>query len=282
MDPGPDPHDILSPCDLSKPFGARVKVEGLDDLNALGPAYPYDLSRPSLTTDELTIVVTAGPTAQGGTAYIATRSTVTGAFGNLQPLVYLVGQDYGTATPSNFTISGDGLTLYFMKLDRVSDATTFEWATRQTRDDLFTLEQPPGHSLPNAGDPNTTADLFLSADAMSLYYYSDALTFGKVEGIYQDDWSSSGWGYRRLVRAKAQAPVVSADGLMLYFTDYANPNYISIASRATTTDAFTSAAPIPELSDPIEPGWLSSDGCRLYFVGVDGAGDRAFVARRGR
>jgi hypothetical protein len=81
------------------------------------------------------------------------------------------------------------------------------------------------------------------------------------------------------------APVISADGLEIFFGRGASGNYdIYSARRTTTADPFGIAAPVTELVhegglDRDLPGWLSPDGCRLYFSAGGSAQDLYYADR---
>jgi hypothetical protein len=68
------------------------------------------------------------------------------------------------------------------------------------------------------------------------------------------------------VGAGVGAPVLSADGLTLYYRDVAM-NIAGIA-RKTVTGAFIDAANVDELNSTEEdaPGWLSPDECVMYLL----------------
>lgn len=82
---------------------------------------------------------------------------------------------------------------------------------------------------------------------------------------------------------EAGSPVISADGLTLFFAHSTptNPYSIFVATRANTTDQFGMGTAIPNIGNwaHSRPSWLSPDGLRLYFHAGD-AGSRLYVAER--
>jgi hypothetical protein len=67
-----------------------------------------------------------------------------------------------------------------------------------------------------------------------------------------------------------RAPVVSSDGLRLYFASdrVGSMGYdIYLSSRARKVEPFGAPAPIAELNTPAleQPDWISPDECTLYF-----------------
>ncbi|WP_394844360.1 hypothetical protein LZC95_45825 [Pendulispora brunnea] len=89
------------------------------------------------------------------------------------------------------------------------------------------------------------------------------------------------------------SPVLSADGLVAFFgssqsisdggTDAGPPRFrIWTASRKSTSDRFPLPTLVAELMSSADqwPTWLSSDGCRLYFVSARGGAQLVYVAAR--
>ena len=83
------------------------------------------------------------------------------------------------------------------------------------------------------------------------------------------------------------APVVSADGLALYFRSHrpaelAGDN-IYVARRASTGDAWGPAALVEAVNSDAgeEPSWLSVDGCRLYLTSDRSGNADVYLATRG-
>lgn len=65
-------------------------------------------------------------------------------------------------------------------------------------------------------------------------------------------------------------PVLSSNGLTLYFTRADNPSaphLIYMARRADVGSPFGAPAPVPELNvaTQVQALWLSDDACRLYI-----------------
>ena len=73
------------------------------------------------------------------------------------------------------------------------------------------------------------------------------------------------------VEASETAPMLSADGLYLYFASDRpggkGKHDVYVASRADTEASFGPAAPVHEVNSPEDdfPSWISADHCRLYL-----------------
>jgi hypothetical protein len=85
------------------------------------------------------------------------------------------------------------------------------------------------------------------------------------------------------------SPVVSEDGLVLYFasnrTDGAQAKGLRdvwVSTRATTKDPFGLPRNVGELNTPTDesPNWLSADGCRLYIGRANGPSTDFLIAVR--
>jgi hypothetical protein len=72
-----------------------------------------------------------------------------------------------------------------------------------------------------------------------------------------------------------ESPVISADGLTLYFFSKRAPAGVWRATRTAVGAAFDAPAPIPELGavGSNHPSWISDDQCELYFQRMVPAGD---------
>jgi len=81
--------------------------------------------------------------------------------------------------------------------------------------------------------------------------------------------------------------VLSADELQAIITrGGGNPTLLFYASRATTSDGFSTPTPITELNAfaAATASWMSADGCSVYFdAEPDGSANyEIFVATRGK
>jgi hypothetical protein len=264
-----DGPDILSPCDLTKPFGPAFVVEGLGSGTA-----------PSLTPDELTIYF-SGPTGTGDnrfTILMATRTTLNGAFSSpvnaFRPWT-------GSVYPSGYnpSVTSTGLGLYFddWGANRAHISYVIKTTLEEPFDDLkSTYAFEPGL----VGNP---VGPYISATGRELYYMEEF-----KGGIWRRTAGDGGWVQpERLVELEVDgfhpgSPVISVDGLTLYFGGYVGSErgQIWMATRSTDKETFDAPHAVAELYTPdgASPGWLSPDSCRLYFTGTE----HIRVARRGR
>lgn len=262
-------------CDLSKPFDPPVALAG--PINSAS----FEVA-PSLMKNELAIVFqrTVGP--EGGSMMLATRTSVDVPFGEPVELTALA---QGLDAIQQPTMTSDGLLLFFIGL-RGPDAAIYtasraspagEFTNRRRADELrwsgnvsFPALTPNGAELwfsvdPGVGDPR---HFFRSLrDNLGSYSVSSPVN--------------------ELTSPLSEAGIAfSEDGLTIYFgSERAGGQGLSdvwTASRPSMGAPFGPATVVQELNAPGDdyPGWLSADGCRLYF-GSDRSGDGdIFVATR--
>lgn len=168
------------------------------------------------------------------------------------------------------TLSADGLTLWF-GLILSGGLEQLAYATRPSQNNAFgsgTLASGPLRSNTWEGNPH------LSANQLALYFYSarnnDDL------GLFRATRGSSGGTFDQVVElttvnstATEQLPWVTADERTLYFvSDRAGSRDIWKATRAQTTDAFSSPTPVAELNTSGDEGKISltSDGLVAIFA----------------
>lgn len=262
-------------CDLSKPFSPPVALPG--PVNSAS----FELA-PSLTANELTIIFqrTVGP--EGGSIMLATRASTDAPFGEPRELTALAAGLVGVQQP---TMTADGLLMFFVGVTS-SDA------------DLFTASR----ASPSAEFTNRRAAIEVSSNASesfpSLTPDGAELWFSSEPGVGQprhfvrsvrDNLGSYGVasGVSELTSTKSEAGIAfSADGLTIYFGSERDGGKgdvdIYTARRQTLNAAFGPATPVAELNTGSAeyPGWLSADGCRLYFASDRSNNSDLFVASR--
>jgi len=79
-----------------------------------------------------------------------------------------------------------------------------------------------------------------------------------------------------------RSPVVRSDELVIYFTSDRGgqgTRHLWVATRTSKLVPF--GAPVPSITLPVGPTWLSNDGCTLYSY-YEGAGTRGdvYVSRK--
>lgn len=269
------------PCDLTKPFGERTKVLGLQ-----GDSFIYG----TLTPDELTIYLQGpGTNPKSHSAiYIATRATRADAFATPTPFTPANSSDPNVDTFDQ-ALSRDGKTLYFREDVNAADGGLLTTTIYKTTND-----PQNGWSSPVAIEDGDTILGLAVAPSGTIY-----------TGRYQDETTEFDLAFQRPTAAKYSLitalnspgydafPVVSPDELTLFFGSNragADPNGfetmdIYVVKRATASDDFSQAALVPELNTDFyeTPDWISADGCRMYFTAARNATDellREFVAER--
>jgi hypothetical protein len=185
------------------------------------------------------------------------------------------------AWDSESSISADGLELYFAS-DRTGGIGGYDlWVTRRA-----TTNDPwgePANLGPNINTSIDDTDVCISADGLSLYIES----YRNGGNGRNDLWvanramTSDPWG--ELVNlgstvntsASDGAPSISADGLVLFFSDHPNPRSggygstdIWMMRRSTTSEPWgepTNLGPRVNSSSNDQGPNISSDGSTLYF-----------------
>jgi len=269
----PSPVPINAVCDHSKPFEPPVLI----DLDAPGPV--RQAYNPWLSRDELTMYF-----AGAGGIYVSTRPELSAPF--LAPeLVPGLGTFVGRPA-----LTGDELTIYFEYLPG-GFGTRVAYSTRPSVDDPWTA---PADFL--GGPLSTAADggPFVTVAGDVLYFHSQRA--GDL-GIFRTEHLDAGWSFPVAVGGISspyadQNPVVSDDELTIFFaSDRPDPAAtggfdIWVATRRSPGDDFDPPSLVPELNSiAFEfPGWLSPDGCRLYFDSSGGLGsggaEKIYVASR--
>lgn len=258
----------LPKCDVAKPFGAPTQI----------PELSTTASSPSLSDDELTVIYSDKSISDPGTVTLfeARRANFKAPFGKPTELSALHVTGYREESPR---IAADGLSVLFASnrpggtgtsaisgfylAERTSGAAPFQV--------LGMLDIP---TIVGSGTEFTKATPFLTRDGLELWFQRLA-----SDPIQDAIWSASisaagdiGSPVERLVDAEATAfaPILSNDGLSLYYTvndGAASGLNVWRAERAATNAPFTRAAKIVELSSTGDD-WLwhiSADGCRAYL-----------------
>lgn len=276
-----DDLDRAPPCASTSPFGFPI---------AIPLAFRDNDRRPTLTADERILVVGRGTFDFAKRLFTATRTN--GTFGDLTPVFPTRGGPlpaYSNQAPS---ISADGLTLYFLANVPAScgalNPKCFKLHITQRAATTTSFEEPiaitPGFA--DVDLAGSTGSPSLSADGQTLYY-------DLKSEIHRRVWSGTEWIADETLReiGEAHDPAISADGRTLFFArSNGDHDLIWSAARAVPQGPFGQPRRVEELVPPISltniPGWVSPDGCRLYFSrhltasAATGAG--IFVAERGR
>jgi Tol biopolymer transport system component len=134
-------------------------------------------------------------------------------------------------------------------------------------------------------------DPYLSQDGTRIYYAEGDSEAGQYQlRVAARSDTSQPFGAPSTIGIDARSPVLSADGLTLYYGDVAGREKIFVKTRTTTGGAFGGGKIIDELEIKLDSGilnqlptGLSSDGCTLYFVSTRaGKAYNAYRATRGK
>lgn len=251
-------------CDPAKPFTDIRQVPGVDTAD-------FD-ETPSLSPDELVLYFASNrqsPGTANGDIYVATRASRDDTFGPASPVAAVnTGDDErGPA------ISADGLSLFFHSSRNIGVGTSY---------DLFVSRRPS--TAANFGAPvalgpeiNTVAIETApvpSVDGQALYFNRTANNSSSTY-LWRATLGPTGFGSPVMVdeldTGDAMNATLSADGLTIYFTSNraggVGSGDIWVATRANTSKPFgqiTDVGAINSISAELT-GWISPDGCRLYF-----------------
>lgn len=294
----PGPTDASAPprCDPEAKFGAPEKLELPNEF--------FYANAPRLLPDERTLVFAGRTAANTDTRlYVAMRKTADGAF-SIPSLVPFV--DYPTASfgDGEGWLSPDGLTLFFASTRHLLDAgeagATFDFdlfrATRGSASEPFA---PPTRldalSLPVHLDTAPSLD---SQGAVGVFGSNRSKYSGGVEGRRQlfsfTVAPDGGVGAPEVLPAVQEQdeqlwPALSPDGRRLFFA-LRLPNdplpRMVYADRPSLDAGFATVEYVfPQSGDASvedRPGWISPDGCRLYFARGSGLEFALYMTERGK
>jgi hypothetical protein len=254
------------PCDPAWPFSI---IEPIRELNGAG-----DDEGPRLTPDELVIYYTSRPgLGQPYQIFSARRANRNDTFGPSSSIPLL-------GNSSGAMIAPDQTMLYYSSDRGGSDENAH----------LYVARSPFSASTSVVlGEVNSTSldyAPYVSADGAELYFVSRRPA-NLEDDLYVAARSEGGFAHPRAVPIVNSAfsdrsPVVSADGLRLYFgsnrAGQGDDFDIYVAKRADPTHDFEDPQPMKQLNTPaVEmPDWVAPDECILYFRSdrPGGAGSR--------
>lgn len=270
-----------APCNISKPFDPGVLIAGASTGGPRG--------FPTLSTDELTLFFNSdvGEAGVGGSVFAAQRADRASPFGAPTPVPFTASH-----YDSQPMLSADALELFFLS-NRPGGAGGLDLfvSTRATTAAAFVNVAPLG--LNSAlSDENP----FLRADGAEFWFSSDRPPqMPGSSDIYRVTRSSGGFGTPAAATSLNSAawdgkPVLSADGRTIFFGSQrsgggAKGNTdIWTATRASVAVDFGAPSNVSELNSTFHefPGWLSTDGCRLYLTSFQSGKSEVYVATRGK
>jgi hypothetical protein len=264
-----DAADVMTLCDPTTPFQAVTALPG-----AVNTA--SDDAFPTLTDDELTLYFQRTP-SDGGSAtfFVAQRPKASDAFGAPAALTEL--DDGRVNSGPAITAAGDAL--FFASSSDIYTASRgpsgrFEKATR-----IAQLSAIGSESAPAA---------FARGEEL---WFSLAVDGGGGPHLRRSARLPGGFTaperIPELESTGSESGVASTrDGLTVYFGSSRDGGLgngdIWLARRTSRSAPFTSIGPVPSVSSAADdaPGWLSADGCRLYFTSSRLGSYDIFVASR--
>jgi hypothetical protein len=265
-------------CDPKKPFGAPVALAGPVSSAA------FELS-PSLTTNELAMVFQRTIGVEGGSLMMATRATTADAFGEPVELAALASGLDGIQQPS---MTADGLLLFFVGVTG-PDADLYA-VSRATPSSTFELNQRRKAIEVNTGASESVPKV--TPDGAELWFsVQDGVEPRRLVRSVRDNIGgyAAAAAVSELGSPQGEAGAAfSKDGLTIYFGSERPGGKgamdIWTAQRASMAAPFGAPTVVAELNSPTEdyPGYLSADGCRLYFDSDRSGGVDIFVATRPR
>lgn len=271
-------------CDPLKPFGAPVALSSLNSAS--------DERNVTLSADELTLYLVRKDGSGQGDIWVATRANVNDVF--LAPA--LLGGVNGPSDEGNASITGDGKNLVFHS-NRDGGAGLYDLyvATRANPQAQFTQVVP----MIGLNAPSNEYHPFVLPTGKTLYFDSNnrdggvgAADIYVASGIDPVSFGSAALVPELSSTASDTQPTVSADALTIVFGSDRPGGQggldLWIATRPTIANTFgppENMGPTLNASGTDLPGWLSADGCLLYFssdrAGGFGLND-IWLARRGQ
>lgn len=270
-------------CALAKPFGTPTL---LANVNSTGSD-----ENPRLSTDELTMYFTSDRAGGLGAAdvYVAKRGTPSGAFNAPTQVASLSSNQ---ADESAF-VTSSGLTAYVGSArNRVDGVADIYAATRANA--LADFGPVAGVALINSGEDDVNP--FMNAQNSIMYFASSRPNYANYD-LYYATLTAGAFDAPLPITelnttSDEASPVIDATGLTLYFVSNRSGSAahdVWMATRANTTTTFGAAsntgdvAALNSAQDDV-PGWLSSDGCRMYLTSSRGGtgGSDLWLAERSK
>jgi hypothetical protein len=250
--------------------------------------------RPTLTADESILLFTtdrdAPDTFEGSDIFVARRDSRLSAFNDPS---HLAGLSTPDAYDAEAMITGDGLVVFAAQGHwNAPTGVDVHVSTRETSVTDF----PETTSVANINSDIWDAAPFYCTVCGELWLFSNRRDGSGDHDLYRAAGSiSSGFDApTRVVELstaeRETSPVLSADGLTVFFASRrsdggaAGADDIWFATREAFNAQFGDPQPVDSLNSPFDehPGWLSPDGCRLYFDSNRSGNYELYVAERNR
>ena len=265
-------------CDVRNEFGEPEIVPSLSTTEDEGSARFSD--------DELTVYIDAqrGTSSTPWSILTATRASRDLPFPTPIEVVGVQSTDFQYSP----TVRADGLGILFERNTSSDGATRLYGATRAKKTDSFGMP----FLLANVNSGDYTAQPFSRGDATEIWYVNAQQSHPAINLATRGPG-----GYTTEVVANVNdatfrqgAPVISADGLALYFASDkpisgSTDLNIWVTTRPSKSAPFVTPVPVTVLNTPQidKPSWISPDGCRLYLASTrpNGVGKQdIYVAKR--
>ena len=275
-------------CNVSKDFDPPVPVDGVNTAEDEGAA--------RLTDDELTMYVDGSHAVDGPSygIYFTTRATVDSPFGQRTPFP---STDTINTSDDEYApnVTADDKTLVFERKTLATSDSNFYIATRSNPGDPFGAVS----TIANLNTPAYESNVYLRDTATELWHVRKPIAANANTDIsvatltmgvgYVIDPPDGQLEKVNLATSIEASPVISKNGLALYFASDrpGGPlgRNIWVATRSARGGKFNVPVIVANVnSDGRDyPGFISSDGCRLYLAsdraGGMGAAD-IYVAKK--
>jgi hypothetical protein len=256
-DGGADTSAPLPACDVNQPFGAPVRLPELDALSAR--------AAPHLSADELTIYFTTTSATNSSDLSMASRAAKGAPFANEKTL------PQSTVDPENGpAVAADDLSLWFYSL-RNGSADLF-FATRTSS----TVPFGTASAVPVVNGTSTIeANPYFRTAGSELWFVSERPGSALLDVYVSQKTGATFTTPTRVAEVSSAgdefSPQPSEDGLTLILgsdrTGTKGKEDLWISHRTSVTLPFDAPVPLTELNSASDdqPGWLSADGCRIWF-----------------
>ena len=249
--------DALPTCDVTKPFGPPVLVSGINTSGAERSGW--------LSTDALTIWFAAASIgASDRNLFVATRASVAESFSNVMPLVGVNTSMYDEDHPS---FTDDGLEMFLQ-----AGGLEVHHSIRTSTAEAF------GAHTAVVNDSGVDRYPWITGDGLTLYFSSNRTGNPDLYRVTRPDRATPFSVPEAVSELNTStdeiAPVVSSDGLEIFFGKYLGVGDIGVyrAIRAVPTDSFGPPIPVPELGVDGEnfPSWIAPNRCTLLYTRANG------------
>ena len=249
-----------SPCDPTAPFRT---IENVAELNG-----PTDDESARLSPDQRTAYFSQRsgpqPSAGGFNVRMATREDPDASFDAISTLP--LGID-----PSGPSVSGDGTLLYYASAD--------DGGPPELRVSTRPFDKSNSKQLSNINSDAWDFTPYVRPDNLELYFsstrtgneeiYVTERANGDFMGVTSIGAANNVYNTADSGASNERTPVITADGLMLYFASDRSGNFdIYLVRRKTLASAFEGpVVQVTELDTSASefPDWISPDACTLYF-----------------